>query len=348
MITDRTERPVSTPEHLPSYRELPVVEGAPPGSAWHLWGPDDQLGTLNLLTDERTLRAVQSVRRGSVFPLNVPLDLNPDYAWRVPPVHTTLHVGPDGPFPVGVEPGDRDSAVRPFRYRDDSVDSLWLQGGSQWDGLAHVRHATYGNYNDVPDTDVHDAPGGKLGVDQWAHRAVVGRGVLIDLQRHMERTGRQYDPLDAHAFSVEDLDEACAAEGVTIATGDILLLHFGWTQRFVEASAGDRATMIAWGSITAPGLEQSHAMVEHLWDLHLAAVATDTLGVEVMDQRGDYEFFLHEHLLPLFGMPIGEMWSLDALAADCAADGVYEFLVVSVPFNLRGGVGSPPQAVAIK
>jgi len=339
---------VTTHERLPSYRELPVVEDAPPGSAWRLWGPDDQLGTLNLLSDERTLRAVQGVRRGSVFPLNLPLDLNPAFAWRVPPTHTTLHVGPDGPFTVGAEPGDRDSVVRPFRYRDDAVDSLWLQGGSQWDGLAHVRHASFGNYNGVPDSDVHDAPGGRLGVDQWSRRAIVGRGVLIDLQRHMERTGRHYDPLDAHSFSVADLDDAAAAQGITIETGDVLLIHFGWAQRYVEASDAERATMMTWGSVTAPGLEQSLEMVEHLWDLHVAAVATDTVGVEVMDQRGDFEFFLHEHLVPLFGMPIGEMWMLDALAADCAADGVYDLLLVSVPLNLRGGVGSPPQAVAIK
>ena len=339
---------MSRPEHLPSYRELPVVEDAPSGSAWNLWGPDDQLGTLNLLTDDRTRRAAQSVRRGSVFPLNLALELNPEFAWRVPPAHTTLHIGPEGPFPVGVEPGDRDSAVKRFRYRDDSVDALWLQGGSQWDAIAHVRHATYGNYNGVPDPEVHDGPGGKLGVDQWSRRAIVGRGVLIDLQRHMERTDRQYDPLDAHAFSVTDLDDAAAAQGTTIETGDILLIHFGWAQRYVEASAAERAAMTMWGSVTAPGLEQSLEMVEHLWNLHVATVATDTLGVEVMDQRGDYEFFLHEHLLPLFGMPIGEMWSLDGLAADCAADGVYDFLLVSVPLNLRGGIGSPPQAVAIK
>jgi kynurenine formamidase len=195
---------------------------------------------------------------------------------------------------------------------------------------------------------VHDAPEGRLGVDQWSHRGIVGRGVLIDLQRHMQRTARPYNPLDAHAFSVADLDEAAAAQGTTIATGDILLIHFGWTQRYVEAPPSDRAAMTTWGSVTAPGLEQSPEMVEHLWNLHIAAVATDTLGVEVMDQRGDYEFFLHEHLLPLFGMPIGEMWMLDALAADCAATGVYECLLVSVPLNLRGGVGSPPQAVGIK
>jgi hypothetical protein len=39
---------------------------------------------------------------------------------------------------------------------------------------------------------------------------------------------------------------------------------------------------------------------------------------------------------------------LDALARDCAQDGRYAFLLVSVPLHLQGGVGSPPQAVAVK
>jgi hypothetical protein len=53
-------------------------------------------------------------------------------------------------------------------------------------------------------------------------------------------------------------------------------------------------------------------------------------------------------LIPLLGMPIGEMWYLEALAEDCAADGVYEFMLTSAPLNLLGGVGSPANAIAIK
>ena len=44
----------------------------------------------------------------------------------------------------------------------------------------------------------------------------------------------------------------------------------------------------------------------------------------------------------------GEFWDLDALAADCAADGVYEFFLTATPLNLEGGVGSPANAVAVK
>jgi hypothetical protein len=57
---------------------------------------------------------------------------------------------------------------------------------------------------------------------------------------------------------------------------------------------------------------------------------------------------MHQQLIALLGMAIGELWRLDELAEDCARDGIYEFLVVSKPLNLVGGVGSPANAVAIK
>jgi len=58
--------------------------------------------------------------------------------------------------------------------------------------------------------------------------------------------------------------------------------------------------------------------------------------------------FQHRRLIALQGLPIGEVWDLDELARDCATDGVYEFMLVSAPLNLPGGVGSPPNAYAIK
>ncbi|HYH48236.1 MAG TPA: cyclase family protein, partial [Acidimicrobiia bacterium] len=76
------------------------------------------------------------------------------------------------------------------------------------------------------------------------------------------------------------------------------------------------------------------------------AVAADTVGVEAAGPG--LRFALHQSFLPLLGLPLGEYWVLDALAADCATDGRYECLVVSVPLNLRGAVGSPAQAIAVK
>ena len=49
----------------------------------------------------------------------------------------------------------------------------------------------------------------------------------------------------------------------------------------------------------------------------------------------------------MLGLPLGEMFFLDELADDCAADGTYEFMFTSAPLNLPHGVASPP-ALAIK
>jgi hypothetical protein len=57
---------------------------------------------------------------------------------------------------------------------------------------------------------------------------------------------------------------------------------------------------------------------------------------------------LHHRILPLFGMPIGELWDLDPLAEHCRADGRFEGFFVSGPLALRRGVGSPANAYVVK
>lgn len=329
---------------LPSYRDLPVRDGAPPGSSWGVWGDDDQLGCLNLLNDERTLAAVRLVRRGAVFPLGLPLDEpKPHMVWRTNPVHHILHVGHET---RGFQPGGEDDPSGGLMDRDDYIDGLWLQGSSQWDGFTHIRHPEFGNYNGVPDRDIHGGPGTKLGVDQWAQRGIVGRGVLLDVKRYLEKIGTPYDAASAYQISPEELSATADDQGVSIETGDILLIHTGHLQRYLDSDLEERARMWAPESQTAPGLEVTERTIEYLWDHHVAAVAADTVGVEAASPT--LGFALHPRFLTLIGMPLGEYWTLDALARDCADDGRYEFLLVSVPLNISGGVGTPPQAVALK
>ena len=103
-----------------------------------------------------------------------------------------------------------------------------------------------------------------------------------------------------------------------------------------------------------------------LWDHQVSVIAADNLGVEASPRHRevdrdfelpgqqvpakgvDHNGMLHRPLIPLLGMPMGELWALDELAADCAADGVYEFLLVCKPLNVLGGAGSPPNATAVK
>jgi hypothetical protein len=80
-----------------------------------------------------------------------------------------------------------------------------------------------------------------------------------------------------------------------------------------------------------------------------AALATPEQIAGLRDDPGSADqIFMHFRLLPLLGMPIGEFFDLEALAEDCAADGIYEFMFTSAPLNLPAGVASPPNALAIK
>jgi kynurenine formamidase len=96
-----------------------------------------------------------------------------------------------------------------------------------------------------------------------------------------------------------------------------------------------------------PGLAPDDATLAWLWDRHVAAIASDNLAVEAWPPRSDAEF-LHFRAIPLLGIPFGELFDLEALAADCAADGTCEVFFAAKPLMLRGGVGSPANALALK
>jgi hypothetical protein len=80
----------------------------------------------------------------------------------------------------------------------------------------------------------------------------------------------------------------------------------------------------------------------------VAALAGDHPSLEAWPPTAETGGFLHQRLIGLLGIPIGELWYLEGLASDCAADGVYDFMFTSAPLNILGGVGSPPNAIAIK
>lgn len=53
----------------PSFEQLPLHPHHPQGSAWGLWGDDDERGTLNLLTEDVVRNASLGVSRGRVISL---------------------------------------------------------------------------------------------------------------------------------------------------------------------------------------------------------------------------------------------------------------------------------------
>jgi kynurenine formamidase len=320
-------RPI--PAEVPSYDQLPVREGAPEGAAWGVFGDDDQLGTINLLTPERVIQAANFVRSGRVFALNLPIDI-PD-----PPLFTR---------------GKHRHVIKQFSnyILDDYLDNFYPQASSQWDALSHVKHPQLGAYNGIPDNDITGYGGSKLGIDNLARRGIAGRGILVDVARYYERQGKQLDCMTNDVIPLEDLLAVLEAQGTKVWPGDVLLVRVGWTKAYRAMSEEQKSELARANK--SPGIEGSRRTARWLWEQHIAAVASDSPGLEAVDVSNFTEAndLLHFHMLSFFGMPIGEMWNLEELADDCANDNRYEFFFTSAPLNIPGGVGSPPNALAIK
>lgn len=295
---------------LPSYDSLPVVDGAPPRSSWGVWGTGDVFGCLNLLTPERVLAGTRSVRKGVVFSLNLELELpGPPLFRRAAFRHVVLGEG--------------------FGH-DDMLESWNTQSSSQWDGFRHVGNPDHGFYNGVADED--------HGMHHWARRGIAGRAVVVDIGRRRELRYDEADPITA-----DELVACIDQQGTPFEPGDVMLIRTGWVGWYRRLDAEQRAALVE--NLACPGLQPAEETLRALWDLHPSAVAVDNPSVEVWPPQ---PFFLHRSLLPLLGLPLGELWDLEALADDCAADGTYDCLLTSAPLNVEGGVASPPNALALR
>jgi kynurenine formamidase len=317
--------------NIPSYDELPATKDGIK-SAWGLFGEDDSVGLFSLITGEVIRHALSLARRGAVFSLNAPNDFLDPPLFSRPRLQRETQLVLDG------------------RAINEVYNDFNPQSSSQWDALAHMAFDTDAFYNGATLQDVLERQ--RNTIEHWARRGIVGRGVLLDLERTARSAGRPFDPGTSHGFSVEDLEAARVAARVEFRPGDVLILRTGFLRWYSALGPGEREKISSREGLRACGLEHTEDMARYLWDTHAAAVASDCPSVEVwpMDHRPELFPFgsLHKMLLGQFGMAIGELWWLDELAEDCAADGIHEFLLTSAPLNTRGGYGSTANALAIK
>ncbi len=313
----------------PAYRDLPRIAGLEARHAWDHFGADDRLGTLNLLDRESALRSAGLVRTGRSFPLNWSLETpDPQVPGRRAIRHSYLQ------YPNGI---------------DDRYDDFFPQGSSQWDALSHIAHPEVGFYGGRPRASITTPDSNPLGIEWAARRGIVGRFVLLDIDRYRDATGAPLDQTSDTPIAVGELDAICEAQRVSIEVGDILLLRFGWITWYEGAGSTDRARFASVSGSPTPGLDQGEETAEWLWDKGVAAIAADNPGLERYPaDDSDLEKFLHYRLIPFLGLAVGELFDLNALAADCADDRVFEGLFTAAPLNKTGGTGSPANALAIK
>jgi len=294
-------------------------------SNWGRWGDDDQRGTLNLITADAARRGAAAVRRGVTFSLAIPFDEGGPQTGAIPgrinPKHTMIAVN----MSFTGDPGD-------FTTSDDVVE-MGTQAATHWDALAHAGYDGL-LYNDTPASVVTEEGATRLGVEGYG--AIVTRGVLLDIAR-----AHGVECFDhGYAITGDDLAAAERQANVTIEPGDILLVRTGqmlWLQR------GERQRF----TDPSPGL--GVGALEYLHGKQVAAVATDTLVFEVWPPE-DPAALLPVHMIDLrdMGLVQGQLWYLDELAADCADDGVYEFLLAATPLPITHGLGGPVAPTATK
>jgi len=300
---------------------------------WGRWGPDDEIGTLNLITDEVVRRAAACVKTGKRFPLAIPMS-------------------EDGPMLGNIPPGRKNPQQHRFELHDpftkdpNSVHvntnefTLNLKAATHWSALGHVEYAGR-LYNGFPLDSIDQRGAHRLGIDKVD--SLVTRGVLLDVAR-----AQSVDRLEpGTAIAPEDLDAAEKLAAVTVEPGDAILIRTG-SMRWLKE--GDKETYAGiFRGIPGPGI----ACAGWFRERDVAAAAADTSGFEVWPRETTdllkvLGHPLHALCIVEMGMTLGQNFDLEALAEDCAADGVYEFLLSASPEPFEGGLGGPVNPVAIK
>jgi len=337
----------------------------PPGSNWGDFGPDDQLGRLNLITDEVVLRGAREIRAGKTFCLSLPLDLpggnvlNPR---RHPPQlsPTRLQDTPYVNFPLRKLNPDAVDVLS-----DDQV-LLSMQYSTQWDSLAHVgalfdadddgepELVYYNGYRagidvvgpmDGDHTGCGCNSGGpsaalKIGIENLAQKGMQGRGVLVDLARHYGK-GRTL-------IGARELLAVLEKDGIAVEPGDMLVLRTGYAEKVVEMAGKPDADVLHGYGAALDGTDE--ALLQWISDSGIAAICADNYAVEAYparEKQGPRAMLpLHHHCLFKLGLPLAELWYLKDLADWLHAQGRHHFMLTAPPLRLPHAIGSPVTPIA--
>jgi kynurenine formamidase len=352
------------------FMDTPRWKHRPEGSNWGDFGPDDQLGRLNLVGPPQVLKAAQEIRAGVSFCLSLPLDypggneLNPR---RNPPV--LRPVMRDG-LPVVNFPFARLDPTALDVVSDDQV-LLSLQYSTQWDSLAHIgarfdadgdgvaESVYYNGFRADSDVigpvsyDTNDAftPHGcghehssakSLGIENFAVKGMQGRGTLVDLAHHFGTASR--------LVGYDDLMFVIEADKLQIDKGDMLLLRTGFAELVLDMNREPDPSVLHNSCCALNGRDER--LLQWISDSGISALIADNYAVERFPAAPgpvnvDSPLLpLHHHCLFKLGLPLGELWYLKDLAQWLRHNGRSHFMLTAPPLRLPGAMASPVTPIA--
>jgi kynurenine formamidase len=288
---------------------------------WGRWGTDDQRGTLNHLTPERTVAAARLIESGTsvscarVVDVDAAVD-NPD-----PAEHEMTRL------PV-LEAPDQKAAAAFDRLAIACHGEVY----SHVDALCHIAYRGK-LYNDV-DVDVVGVHGAeRLGLEHLGS-GITGRGVLLDVAA---LRGRPW--LEAgETIDADDLERAEEAAGVTVGPGDVVLLRTGHALR--------REAQGPWDAAAAKAGLHPRAM-PWLKDREIAAIGFDGEGDAAPHPVPSEHVPIHVLGINAMGLITFDALSFEALARACAERDRCAFFFTATPLRLVGGTGCAINPIAI-
>lgn len=163
---------------------------------------------------------------------------------------------------------------------------------------------------------------------------IVGRGVLLDYHAWAETHGISHPAFESTSIPLAHLLKVAESQNVVFRPGDILFVRSGYAKAYDAASPEEIQTRITEKVSSSIGVESCEEILRWIWDSNFAAVAGDQPAWEAWPCQ-DRRFWNHEWFLAGWGLPIGELFNLETLAAECAKQKKWSFYFSSVPLNVK-------------
>ncbi|KAL2875306.1 hypothetical protein SGCOL_009469 [Colletotrichum sp. CLE4] len=351
---------------IPPFESLPLGKDDPRFSAWGLYGDKDELGTLNRLTDERVAAAArEEIKTGVRISLNWPLTAQSTPFFNRRAFHHDIYrkhprFVNDDEWTFNSQSSSQWDGLRHFGYQKEekfyngvSMDEVHAVGEDgrrstfffllcrNLIGYLRIRGLREKAGVDDDDDDDDDDDERYVKADNrpkkaWQKHGIVGRGILVDYHTWRLEQNIPYDPFARDSIPIADLQACLKAQGTEVKFGDILITRTGFTATHASLPPSTLTSHLAATPQTFSGVAQSEDALRWIWS-NFAAVAGDQPSFECWPHR-DPQHWMHEVLLAGWGMPIGELFDLEALAAQCKREKRWSFFVVSEPCNVPGGV----------